>query len=103
MFFQTPQPGLFCISKLFGVFSKTFKHHQLFESQELPKTIPGPPVDGEDCILSNVQLYANVIIVKTWIEMMVSTSPCGWGGHFAFFLMYVCRNTSGKVNVSGHM
>ena len=53
--------------------------------------IPGPPVDGKGCILSNVQLYVNVIIVRTWIEMIVSTSPCLWvGGCFLVFCMLFC-------------
>ena len=43
-----------------------------------------PPVGGEGFVLANVQLYVNVIIARTWTEMIVSASLCGWGVFSSF-------------------
>ena len=48
----------------------------------LPHCDPAPRVRGECCILFNVQLDVHATIVRTWIEMIVSTSR--WGCFLVF-------------------
>ena len=70
-----PSPGMLMVWRM--VCLEGLSHREMWS--------PAPCVGGEGCVLSNVQLFVNITSVcKTWIKLIVSTSPCWWGGGFLF-------------------